>query len=274
MINTQVEKINPISSFEADKSLQLLLEKAYSPYKPTLKKQVREDSLLKYLYNYSKRLYELAIKNPNVLTLIKAHPEILNELYRNDKLLDFILRHPSMLEDYIKDPKKFTNAISEEGPAKTNKAQQSDSFNRNIKVKIKEQSLTNKEVNITKNINENKTAAYEPHELEPSIIAKAHIENPNTRASIGIFRNLSTNGLRNIESPTISTRGFSSNPALAALLGAASATANFLKIKSSEEKRFETETQSELENSRQETLEEVSGVQRSETSNRISTKLQ
>jgi hypothetical protein len=123
----------------------------------------------------------------------------------------------------------------------------------------------------------------ESHKLEPAIIAKAHIENPNTRSSIGEFKLFSKNDLRKI--PTVpneqelqssfnaAARAYALNPALFGIMSAISATVNYLKIKNSEEKQFETETQSELENAHEETLKEVSKVSSSDPTKRISTNL-
>ena len=288
MVFTQVENIHLHASPVLDTGTKMLLEKAFSPYKTTLRHNARElikDSALKYIGSFSNRLLRLVLLNPSLLDLIKGNPWILRSLRDNTKLADFVIKHPDLLTEFLESPERFTPGFIDLKKLNNEKLKADEEANLFIKAKNKESASSQKtkiEINTIQEIPKARVIK-KPHLLEAEIIAKAHIENPNTQGIIGTFKTFSRKSLKNIVSiphdqelqPELITtaRAFALNPELLAMIGAIAATTNKTKIKNPEEKEFELETQSELENSHDETIKSVSEINEIESEAKITANL-
>ncbi|MBI3591128.1 MAG: hypothetical protein HY094_07135 [Candidatus Melainabacteria bacterium] len=294
MIFTQVENIHLHTSQALDTGTQMLLEKAFSPYKTTLRYYAREtikDLTLKYIGGFSTRLLHIILTNPQLLDLIKGHPEILRLLRDDTKVLNFAIKHPDLLVEFLKNPRKFIVGFIDLKKNFKENLKADEKVNLLIKLKNKNLDSLQKLADTTKveinTIHENRILKInvnkEPHLLDAEIVAKAHIENPNTQGIIGKLKTFSRKNLNNtglipydqeLQPGLITTaRAFALNPELLAILGATAATTNKTKIKNPAEKEFELETQSELENSRDETIKSITEICKGEPSTKITANL-
>jgi hypothetical protein len=285
MTNPSIENIGPISQQGNERNLQLLLDRAYSPYKSTLRTQTREDSLIKYLRGISETFYGLIAGNPRFLALIRGNPLILTLLATNNKIIDIILNKPILLDKFLEDPEGFAEKLSAQIKPGETIPKKTEAVPIKLNQKISQNLLDIQKAREALALEKPKPRSlsnYTLQRLHPPVIQKTQIENPNIQTSTGEFKTFTrgdyiklahSKGLGTDQANISNNKTFVSNPTLAGVLGALSAMVNFLKIKDSKEKGFEAETITEFENAKDGSLKEVSEISESEATTKISANL-
>ncbi len=314
MPSSHIEHISLDSAIVNDRNLQALTEKAFSPYKSTLKHNSKEaikalisqqlgaisselaelfilypqifeliknnSKLLEFTNDNPKLLYfvllntsliELIKVQPQLLKLLLSKPELIEMLKTDSRLLSFVTKDEKTLKSFLERPQEYL--------AEANTVNQPDSYMRSKqkKVDFAKDYYTPRRVQAkTEKIN------LMPHKLEPEIVAKAHIENPNTGIGVGAFRVVSgKNPFSSFKTvpfvkeqlPYTASKIPLQNPQLLSILGAIAATINKSKVQNQSGKDFEVETPSEFESTRMEEIKSVSEVSESQGTSKLSANL-
>lgn len=151
-------------------------------------------------------LIQLARINPGILDMLRKNPAIIRLLNESPSLLQQLIKDPISLQRFLINPSDFLSQLSKSKqfksdlkPEKQDKSVAQEQLNSLVRSKQRKQDLMAKE-NITAKTEAKSTSQNQvnsnPHRLESAIMAKAHVENPNTQRSLGEFRFLNRGDLR------------------------------------------------------------------------------
>lgn len=243
-------------------------------------------------------LLTLARINPELFELLKGHPSLIKLLNENSKLVELLIKSPSSAEDLINDPQSVLSKLSGQKQDKQTEKSTPDVNKLNSLIKSKERrqvvfqkanTVKQLQVRTTTQVNkQTEKVDLNPHRLESEIIAKAHVENPNTQKSLGEFRfisrvDLNKSGLiphdQELQPNLVTTaRAFALNPDLLKMMSGEALALNRTKKLSmtgnpdDDDYEVENETEEAL-NNKEDVIEEITKVNNAEPVNKILTGL-
>ena len=278
-------------SSQIEKGNAALFERASSPYKSTLRENVRAaDPLFRQLANISIDLYQLALTNKGFFNVLRMHPNLVFLLRTNPKLLNVAIQNPTFLDELINEPQKFIQNKALSKDEKLDSVLMKNKSDELAKSKTRKQIVFEKADVLSKQSSVKNTQAkqlstranIQPHKLESEVMAKAHVENLNTGIPVGDFRQLNRSLLKSSVVPhdlelqpglITNARAFALSPELLALMSAqAIATSRTKKLSTTgnpDDDDYEVENESEESLTKEESIKEVIKVESAEPTHKI-----
>jgi hypothetical protein len=253
---------------------------------------LRRDSLFRELANISVDLYQMALTNRPFFNMLRMHPGLVYLLRTNPELLNVAIQNPTFLDELINEPQKFIKNKNLPKDEKADNLLAKNKVDGLAKSKTRKQVASEKADTLSKQSSVNNTQSkqvrlsvnLQPHKLESEVMAKAHVENPNTGIPVGDFRQLNRSLIKNSSAiphdlelqPGLITnaRAFALSPELLALMSAqAIATSRTKRLSMSgnpDDDDYEIENESEEAiSAEKENIKAIHGVEASEPTHKV-----